>query len=120
MAFVLPSIWLYWIWSQTAGGPSTTRMRGVPPPGHAAFIHAENAVVTTVSVCASVKYLDAFCCTENSTQDCGQATGVPQSSAVAGSHTAAECAPPVMQLEVRQYARATPVGRSAARQRPSE
>src|SRR6185437_8756939 len=42
--------------------------------------------------------------------------GVPQSSGCGGSHTAAVCGLPWLQLEVRQYACASPAARVTARQ----
>src|SRR5262245_50550039 len=105
LAFEVSGSVLYSCWAHTAGCPSLTRMRGLPPPMQGAAIQVPNAVLMISWVWAKVTFLEASCWIEYSTQGepAGHAMGMPQLSPRSGVQDSPVTFLPAMtQLAVRQ------------------
>lgn len=85
--FALPCFLLYSCLAQIVGSASKSSIRGLPPPGHAAFVHVANACCAMPSMDANDTLIEVTCWIEKPTVGLGHASAVPQSSAAAGRQT---------------------------------
>src|SRR5438132_1567786 len=78
MMFALPSSWLYSGTLQATGpNAGATVIDGTPPPGQTTFCQTSNARPAMALAVARSTFLEAPCCIEYETQNCGHQIGIP-------------------------------------------